>query len=179
MNVSLYTLELLSNSVRNPIFNLYTLYLTQFLFILSDAVKDLGIGVATESQRGQVTSPGPHSRSEAKLHFMWSQSPPVLVLPLLAIAKGWEFSSQSVFCDNPKSHTRPHRGHTIQGFFWAVVHLGQCWPSVQAVPTPGTSFLFALQLFKPPPQPSRPFRSCLLVSGGHSSMFPPKRAHIF
>ena len=70
MNVSLYTLKLLSNSVRNPIFNLYTLYLTQFLFILSDAVKDLGIGVATESQRGQVTSPGPHSRSEAKLHFM-------------------------------------------------------------------------------------------------------------
>ena len=70
MNVSLYTLELLSNSVRNPIFNLYTLYLTQFLFILSDAVKDLGIGVAPESQRGPVTSPGPHSRSEAKLHFM-------------------------------------------------------------------------------------------------------------
>ena len=53
--------------LRKPIFNLYTLYLPQFLFILSDAVKDLAVGVATEAQRGEGASPGPQSWSEAKL----------------------------------------------------------------------------------------------------------------
>ena len=52
---------------EKSIFSLYTLYLTQFLFTLSGAMKDLGVGVATESQRGGVTPPGPHSWSEAKL----------------------------------------------------------------------------------------------------------------
>ena len=47
---------------------------------------------------------GRTSCSEAKLDSIWSQLSLELVFPLLAIAKGWEFSSQSVFCDNPNSH---------------------------------------------------------------------------
>ena len=141
-------------------------------------MKDPGIGVATESQRGEVTPPRPHSWSVAKLDIMWRQYPPVLVLPLLAIAKGREFSSESVFCYNPKSHTSTQGGLTVQDFSWAVAHLGQCWAFVQAVPPPGTSFLLALQLFNPP-QPTTLFRICLLLSGGHSSMLPQKRDHIF
>ena len=141
-------------------------------------MKDPGIGVATESQRGEVTPPRPRSWSVAKLDIMWRQYPPVLVLPLLAIAKGWEFSSESVFCYNPKSHTSTQGGLTVQDFSWAVAHLGQCWAFVQAVPPPGTSFLLALQLFNPP-QPTTLFRICLLLSGGHSSMFSPKRDHTF
>ena len=113
----------------------------------------LGVDVATESQRGEVTSPGPHSWSEAKLDFIWSQSPPELVLPLLAIAKGWEFSSLSILCDNPNSHKSAQGGLTIQDFSWAVAHLGQGWAFVQAVPFPWSSFLLFLQLLNPP-QPS-------------------------
>ena len=73
--------------------------------------REFSIGVATESQRGEVTSPGPHSWSEAKLHFMWSQSPPVLVLHLLAIAKGWEFSSVCILWPSQVPHKSTQRAH--------------------------------------------------------------------
>lgn len=93
-------------------------------------------------------------------------------------SKGTRVFSESVFCYNPKSHTSTQGGLTVQDFSWAVAHLGQCWAFVQAVPPAGTSFLLTLQLFNPP-QPTTLFRICLLLGGGHSSMFSPKRDHTF
>ena len=87
-------------------------------------MKDLDISVATESQRGEVTPPRPHSWSVAKLDIMWRQYPPVLVLPLLAIAKGREFSSESVFCYNPKSHTSTTRRAHSSGLLLSSCPLG-------------------------------------------------------
>ena len=48
----------------------------------------LGGGVAVESQRGEVTYPGPHSWSQVKLGSIGSRPSPELVPSLLAIAKG-------------------------------------------------------------------------------------------
>ena len=87
-------------------------------------MKDLDISVATESQRGEVTPPRPRSWSVAKLDIMWRQYPPVLVLPLLAIAKGREFSSESVFCYNPKSHTSTTRRAHSSGLLLSSCPLG-------------------------------------------------------
>ena len=60
------------------------------------------------------------------------------------IAKGWNFSSLSIFCDNTNSHNSTQGGLTIQDFFWAVAHLGQCWAFVQAVPSTWSLFLLSL-----------------------------------
>ena len=109
----------------------------------------LGRGVATESQRGKMTS-GQHSWSEAKLDIRWSQSPPEMVLPMLAIAKGWALSSLSIFCDNPNPHNSTQGDLRIQDFSWAVAHLGQRWAFVQAVPSTWSSSLLSLQLLNPP-----------------------------
>ena len=65
------------------------------------------------------------------------------------IAKGWKFSSLSIFCDNTNSHNST-QGLTIQVFSWAVAHLGQCWAFVQAVPSTWSLFLLSLQHLKPP-----------------------------
>ena len=69
---------------------------------------DIGVGVATESQRGEVTSPGPHSWSEGNRDLVWSQSPPVLVLSLLAVARDASFPLRLYFVTIP-SPTQVHR----------------------------------------------------------------------
>ena len=52
--------------LRNPIFSIYTLYINSDFYRVTQRMA-LGVGVATESQRGEVTSPGQHSWSEADL----------------------------------------------------------------------------------------------------------------
>ena len=121
--------------LRNHILNLYTLYLIRFSFLLSDAVNgSWGMcGKWISKRRGEMTSPGSHTWSKAKLGFMWSCPPPEIFLPLLAIVKGWEFSSLSNFCDNLNSHDCTQGGLTIQDFSRAVAPFGQCWAFVQVI----------------------------------------------
>ena len=119
--------------LRNSVLNLYTLYLTEFWFLPSDAVN------GSWSRRGNWVSERWSDFCRAtqpvrdKTGFHWKSE---LVLPLLAIAKRWEFSS-ILFCDKTNSHNSTQGGLTIQGFSWAVAHSGQCWAFVQAVPPPG------------------------------------------
>ena len=121
-------LELLSKRVEKARIKSLDTYLIRFSFLLSDAVNG-----SWGMWRGEMTSPGSHTWSEAKLGFMWSQPPPEIFPPLLAIAKGWEFSSLSNFCDNLNSHNCTQEGLTIQDFSWAVAPFGQCWAFVQVI----------------------------------------------
>lgn len=54
---------------ERSIFSLYTLYLTQFLFTLSGAMKDPSVGVTAESQEG-VTPPEATQLVRIKLDIM-------------------------------------------------------------------------------------------------------------
>ena len=100
----------------------------------------LGVDVATESQRSKVTSPGPHSWSEAKLDSIWCQSPQ-LVLLLLATEDGVFLCDYFVTISTSTKNIEER--FKIQDFFWAATHLTLC--TLFHPP-----FLLPLQLLDPP-----------------------------
>lgn len=138
---------------------------SDFYWVIQGMV--LGGGVATESQRGEVISPGPHSCQRQN----WIPYKVRAGASPSRIAKGWKFSSLSIFCDNTNSHNSTQVS-TIQVFSWAVAHLG---PVLSLCPR-----LFHPAVIIPSLPPASPsllspnilLRTCLTVSGSHSSMLP-------
>ena len=125
----------------------------------------------TESQRGEATSQGPHSWSEAKLDSIWSQSPPELVLPLLAMEDRSEFSSLTLFCD----YLNFHKKYTKGSQNWRLLLGSHPLDLVQAVPSTILSLSPASQSSSAPQLCSR---AVFQLSGGHFSMFPRIRDHV-
>ena len=161
--------------LRNPIFNLYTLYLTQFWFLLSDAVNGSWRRCGSWVSERWSDLPRTTQLVAGKAGFYWKSTFSRAGSFPAGHSKGMRvFLSVCILWQSQFPQKCTRRSHS-SGLLLSSSPLGSAlslcpgcsttWNIIPSLP-PSVSIL----------SPTTLLRSCLLVSGDHSSMFPQLKA---